>query len=58
MWCLSEDPLDRPEMREIMSMLSQIHLASIEWEASLGGDAEVFSGVFNGRWLNGMYALM
>ncbi|CAM0881262.1 unnamed protein product [Alopecurus aequalis] len=49
MWCLSEDPLDRPEMREIMSMLSQIHLASIEWEASLGGDAEVFSGVFNGR---------
>lgn len=49
MWCLSEDPLDRPEMREIMSLLSQIHLASIEWEASLGGDAEVFSGVFNGR---------
>jgi len=49
MWCLSEDPLDRPEMREIMAMLSQIHLASIEWEASLGGDAEVFSGVFNGR---------
>ena len=49
MWCLSENPLDRPEMREIMSMLSQIHLASIEWEASLGGDAEVFRGVFNGR---------
>uniref|UniRef100_A0ACD5YC85 Uncharacterized protein n=1 Tax=Avena sativa TaxID=4498 RepID=A0ACD5YC85_AVESA len=49
MRCLSEDPLDRPEMREIMSMLSQIHLASIEWEASLGGDAEVFSGVCNGR---------
>ena len=49
MWCLSEDPLDRPEMREIMPMLSRIHLTSIEWEASLGGDAEVFSGVFNGR---------
>ncbi|KAM0900929.1 hypothetical protein ACQ4PT_020316 [Festuca glaucescens] len=49
MRCLSEDPLDRPEMREIMPLLSQIHLASIEWEASLGGDAEVFSGVFNGR---------
>uniref|UniRef100_N1R2Y4 DNA excision repair protein ERCC-8 n=1 Tax=Aegilops tauschii TaxID=37682 RepID=N1R2Y4_AEGTA len=49
MWCLSEDPLDRPEMREIMPMLSRIHLTSIEWEASLGGDAEVFSGVFNGQ---------
>ncbi|KAM0849452.1 hypothetical protein ACQ4PT_053730 [Festuca glaucescens] len=49
MRCLSEDPLDRPEMREIMPLLSQIHFASIEWEASLGGDAEVFSGVFNGR---------
>lgn len=49
MWCLSEDPLDRPEMREIMPMLSRIHLTSIEWEASLGGDHEVFSGVFNGR---------
>ncbi|KAI5007508.1 hypothetical protein ZWY2020_051604 [Hordeum vulgare] len=33
MWCLSEDPLDRPEMREIMPMLSRIHLTSIEWEA-------------------------
>ncbi|KAL6615368.1 hypothetical protein ACP70R_037638 [Stipagrostis hirtigluma subsp. patula] len=49
MWCLSEDPLNRPEMREIMPTLSQIHLTSIEWEASLGGDGEVFSGVFNGR---------
>ncbi|KQK08218.2 lysM domain receptor-like kinase 3 isoform X2 [Brachypodium distachyon] len=49
MWCLSEDPLDRPEIREIMPVLSQIHMTSIEWEASLGGDTEVFSGVFNGR---------
>lgn len=49
MWCLSEDPLDRPEIREIMPALSQIHMTSIEWEASLGGDTEVFSGVFNGR---------
>ncbi|KAK3160994.1 hypothetical protein QOZ80_1BG0070200 [Eleusine coracana subsp. coracana] len=49
MWCLTEDPLNRPEMRDIMPTLSQIHLTSIEWEASLGGDDEVFSGVFNGR---------
>ncbi|KAF0918989.1 hypothetical protein E2562_027626 [Oryza meyeriana var. granulata] len=49
MWCLSEDPLDRPEMREIMPILAQIHLASIEWEASVGGDGEVFSGVSHGR---------
>ncbi|XP_006644289.2 lysM domain receptor-like kinase 3 isoform X1 [Oryza brachyantha] len=49
MWCLSEDPLDRPEMREIMPILAQIHLASIEWEASLGGASEIFSGVSNGR---------
>ncbi|KAG2589239.1 lysM domain receptor-like kinase 3 [Panicum virgatum] len=49
MWCLSEDPMNRPEMRDIMPTLSQIHLTSIEWEASLGGDGEVFSGVSNGR---------
>jgi hypothetical protein len=49
MWCLSEDPLNRPETRDIMSTLGQIHLASIEWEASLCGDGEVFSGVSYGR---------
>lgn len=49
MWCLSEDPLNRPEMRDIMPTLCQIHLTSIEWEASLGGDGEVFSGVSYGR---------
>ncbi|XP_025818824.1 lysM domain receptor-like kinase 3 isoform X2 [Panicum hallii] len=49
MWCLSEDPMNRPEMRDIMPTLSQIHLTSIEWEASLGGDGEVFSGVSIGR---------
>ncbi|KAL6884573.1 hypothetical protein ACP4OV_010509 [Aristida adscensionis] len=48
-WCLCEDPLNRPEMRDIMPTLSQIRLASIEWEASLGGDDEVFSGISNGR---------
>jgi hypothetical protein len=41
--------MNRPEMRDIMPTLSQIHLTSIEWEASLGGDGEVFSGVSIGR---------
>ncbi|XP_020093756.1 lysM domain receptor-like kinase 3 [Ananas comosus] len=49
LWCLSDDPMDRPEMREVMTKLSHILMASIEWEASLGGNGEVFSGVFNGR---------
>ncbi|KAK7307238.1 hypothetical protein VNO77_40120 [Canavalia gladiata] len=42
-WCLSEDPVERPEMREIVVALSQIVMSSIEWEASLGGDSQVFS---------------
>lgn len=48
-WCMREDPVDRPEMREVVGTLSQIVMSSIEWEASLGGDSQVFSGVFNGR---------
>ncbi|XP_016647040.1 PREDICTED: lysM domain receptor-like kinase 3 [Prunus mume] len=48
-WCLSEEAVERPEMREIVVMLSQIMVSSIEWEASLGGNSQVFSGVFNGR---------
>ncbi|RDX80786.1 LysM domain receptor-like kinase 3, partial [Mucuna pruriens] len=48
-WCLREDPNERPEMREIAVALSQIVMSSIEWEASLGGDSQVFSGVLDGR---------
>ncbi|KAI3673531.1 hypothetical protein L6452_39654 [Arctium lappa] len=47
--CLSEDPANRPEMRDVVSILAQIVMASIEWEASLGGKSQVFSGLFNGR---------
>lgn len=47
--CLSEDAVDRPEMNEVVVMLSQVAMSSIEWEASLGGSSQVFSGVFNGR---------
>lgn len=48
-WCLSENPVDRPEMKELVVALSKIVMSSIEWEASLGGDSQVFSGVFDGR---------
>lgn len=48
-WCLQDDATFRPEMREIIVKLSQILMSSIEWEASLGGNSEVFSGLFSGR---------
>ncbi|PON44878.1 hypothetical protein PanWU01x14_263590 [Parasponia andersonii] len=47
--CLREEAVDRPEMRDIVVTLSQIVMSSIEWEASLGGNGQVFSGVFTGR---------
>lgn len=47
--CLREEAVDRPEMRDIVVMLSKIVMYSIEWEASLGGNSQVFSGVFTGR---------
>ncbi|MFS7940013.1 putative protein kinase RLK-Pelle-LysM family [Helianthus anomalus] len=47
--CLSEDPANRPEMRNVVTILGQIVMASIEWEASLGGSSQVFSGVCDGR---------
>ncbi|KAG8366081.1 hypothetical protein BUALT_Bualt17G0038800 [Buddleja alternifolia] len=48
-WCLSEEAIDRPEMREVVIALSRIRMSSIEWEASRGGSSQIFSGVFNGR---------
>nr|GMD95742.1 lysM domain receptor-like kinase 3 [Ipomoea batatas] len=44
-WCLNEEAVNRPEMREVVVALNQIRISSIEWEASLGGDSQVFSGV-------------
>ncbi|KAF8399752.1 hypothetical protein HHK36_015623 [Tetracentron sinense] len=41
-WCLSEDAVNRPEMREIVVMLSQMLVSSIQWEASLGGNSQSF----------------
>lgn len=48
-WCLQEDPIERPEMRDITGPLSRIVMSSIEWEASLCGNSQVFSGLFSGR---------
>ncbi|KAI3501790.1 hypothetical protein L1887_29814 [Cichorium endivia] len=48
-WCLSEDPMNRPEVREVVESLARIVMSSVEWEASLGGSSQVFSGVFDGR---------
>ncbi|KAK6930977.1 Serine-threonine/tyrosine-protein kinase, catalytic domain [Dillenia turbinata] len=47
--CLSEDAIDRPEMREIVVSLNQIVASSVEWEASLGGESQIFSSLFSGR---------
>lgn len=49
-WCLNENPVGRPEMREIVALLSQLVTSAVEWEASLGGSSQVFSGLFTGRW--------
>ncbi|XP_058006461.1 lysM domain receptor-like kinase 3 [Hevea brasiliensis] len=48
-WCLSENPVNRPEMRDIVPTLSNIMSSSEEWEASLAGNSTVFSGIYNGR---------
>ncbi|KAI9125127.1 hypothetical protein K1719_003743 [Acacia pycnantha] len=33
--CLREDPLERPEMRQVVEALSHLMMSSMEWEASL-----------------------
>ncbi|KAM7475501.1 hypothetical protein LguiB_022744 [Lonicera macranthoides] len=43
------DATNRPEMREIVTILDQILMSSIEWEALLGGNSQVFSGLLSGR---------
>ncbi|KAF8037084.1 hypothetical protein BT93_B0100 [Corymbia citriodora subsp. variegata] len=47
--CLNDDASNRPEMREVVHELSHILTSSMEWEASLGGNDRVFSGLLNGR---------
>nr|XP_043638603.1 lysM domain receptor-like kinase 3 [Erigeron canadensis] len=47
--CMNENPANRPEMHTVVTILGQIVMSSIEWEASLGGKSQVFSGLFSGR---------
>ncbi|KAF2323475.1 hypothetical protein GH714_035663 [Hevea brasiliensis] len=46
--CVDEDPILRPDMKQVVISLSQILLSSIEWEATLAGNSQVFSGLVQG----------
>ncbi|XP_078431925.1 protein kinase family protein / peptidoglycan-binding LysM domain-containing protein [Wolffia australiana] len=47
--CVDEDPILRPDMKQVVISLSHILLSSIEWEAILAGNSQVFSGLVQGR---------
>ncbi|XP_068639174.1 lysM domain receptor-like kinase 3 [Aristolochia californica] len=47
--CVDEDPILRPDMKDVVISLSQILLSSIEWEATLAGNSQIFSGLVQGR---------
>ncbi|BFG24389.1 hypothetical protein CerSpe_106630 [Prunus speciosa] len=47
--CVDDDPILRPDMKGIVISLSQILLSSVEWEATLAGNSQVFSGLVQGR---------
>ncbi|WVZ68872.1 hypothetical protein U9M48_017753 [Paspalum notatum var. saurae] len=47
--CVDEDPVLRPDMKQVVITLSQILLSSIEWEATQAGNSQVFSGLVAGR---------
>lgn len=47
--CVDEDPVIRPDMKQVVITLSQILLSSVEWEATLAGNSQVFSGLVQGR---------
>ncbi|XP_031120087.1 lysM domain receptor-like kinase 3 [Ipomoea triloba] len=47
--CVDDDPILRPDMKQVVISLSQILLSSVEWEATLAGNSQVFSGLVQGR---------
>eukprot|EP00250_Pteridium_aquilinum_P012341 c20668_g1_i1 orf=357-2330(-) len=47
--CVEEDPILRPDMKYVVFTLSQILLSSVEWEATLAGSSQIFSGLIQGR---------
>lgn len=47
--CVDADSILRPDMKQLVISLSQILLSSVEWEATLAGNSQVFSGLVQGR---------
>ncbi|XP_024973383.1 lysM domain receptor-like kinase 3 isoform X2 [Cynara cardunculus var. scolymus] len=47
--CVEDDPVLRPDMKQVVISLSHILLSSVEWEATLAGNSQVFSGLVQGR---------
>ncbi|XP_015902419.3 lysM domain receptor-like kinase 3 [Ziziphus jujuba] len=47
--CVDEDPILRPDMKQVVISLSHVLLSSVEWEATLAGNSQVFSGLVQGR---------
>ncbi|XP_072969194.1 lysM domain receptor-like kinase 3 [Typha angustifolia] len=47
--CVDEDPVIRPDMKQVVISLSHILLSSVEWEAALAGSSQIFSGLVAGR---------
>lgn len=47
--CVDDDPVLRPDMKQVVISLSHILLSSVEWEAALAGNSQVFSGLVQGR---------
>ncbi|XP_071709963.1 lysM domain receptor-like kinase 3 [Rutidosis leptorrhynchoides] len=47
--CVEDDPILRPDTKQIVISLSHILLSSVEWEATLAGNSQVFSGLVQGR---------
>ncbi|XP_008810487.1 lysM domain receptor-like kinase 3 [Phoenix dactylifera] len=47
--CVDEDPILRPDMKQVVISVSHILLSSVEWEAALAGNSQVFSGLVQGR---------
>lgn len=47
--CVDDDPIIRPDMKQVVMSLSHIMLSSVEWEATLAGNSQVFSGLVQGR---------
>ncbi|XP_061358370.1 lysM domain receptor-like kinase 3 [Gastrolobium bilobum] len=47
--CVDDDPILRPDMKQVVISLSQILLSTVEWEATLAGNSQVFSGLVQGR---------